>query len=116
MKDYNWRNHTVTNRIPAEMMFARPVKNELSFLNPNYNLANNNRGHQKYSVNEPVWFRQKKVGKWIPAVIQKSIGSKLYLVACGNDGTKKVHEDQVRPQLNRESTRDRAQPNRLKYG
>lgn len=97
MRDYNWRNHTSTNKIPAEMMFSRPIKNELSFLNPKYN--RNLRGKSKYTLNEPIWVRQRKTEKWIPGIISKTFGSKLYLVSCEDERFRKVHEDQIRAQF-----------------
>lgn len=97
LRDNNWRNHTSTKKIPAEMMFARPIKHELSFLNPKQNLKPGVK--TKFHSNDAVWFRHKKEGKWTPGVIQNNIGNKLYTVLSEDGILKKLHEDQIRIQF-----------------
>lgn len=84
---------------PAERLHGRQHRTLLSAIFP----ESRNQGEMmktenlRFSINQPVFVRQYlRDKKWIPGVIKKTLGRRMYLVKTSND-TWRRHQNQIRP-------------------
>lgn len=94
----HYRNtpHYASGASPASIMFGRSIRTRLDLLHPTPKVEREDFVNEKFHSGQKVFARDYRAGKpkWQPGVVQKRVGTYLYLVRCENAIVKR-HVDQL---------------------
>uniref|UniRef100_A0A914UXL8 Integrase catalytic domain-containing protein n=1 Tax=Plectus sambesii TaxID=2011161 RepID=A0A914UXL8_9BILA len=99
LRDYNWSPHSTTNIAPAQMMFGRPIRTELSALLQKKQTPSANIQKDVYHNGQAVWVNVAIPGnraEWSTGWVEKRIGKVLYMILMAKGTHRKAHRNQLR--------------------
>uniref|UniRef100_A0A914XL16 RNA-directed DNA polymerase n=1 Tax=Plectus sambesii TaxID=2011161 RepID=A0A914XL16_9BILA len=106
LRDYNWSPHSTTNIAPAQMMFGRPIRTELSALLQKKQTPSANIQKDVYHNGQAVWVNvtiPSNCAEWSAGWIGKQLGKTTYLVHMANGLQRKAHRNQLRLRIPEET-------------
>uniref|UniRef100_A0A914WMU4 RNA-directed DNA polymerase n=1 Tax=Plectus sambesii TaxID=2011161 RepID=A0A914WMU4_9BILA len=103
LRDYNWSPHSTTLIAPAQMMFQRQIRTELSaLLQKKPKEKSTNIQKDVYHNGQAVWVNIAIPGnraEWSAGWIEKRIGKVLYMILMEKGSHRKAHCNQLRPRI-----------------
>lgn len=96
LRSYRWSPHSITNKVPVNMMFQFNVRSALDALKPR---LESKVSSAKFLVGQKVMvvnFDRQRHRKWKLGIIEKQVGSIIYLVRLQNGKVMKLHANQIR--------------------